>query len=499
MERNLSVDDILSTFLKLDTQGDVNSGPPGGVVAGNSSSSWVQESPRLHLSPSVGAAGEQLVKPMNRSASEWAFQEFLREHASASLPSNGTKPSMQEGKTKGSDMHSEIDDIKIESGEPPNEDTKTAPPREQCKDTGSAGVPEQHEVWGAVSPLFRGLCHELPIVPSNPVEYEHFLKKRLDLACAAVAMSRSQGSVLGMGCNVQSSGNRGIEHAINGSGVSVTGSMSTHAPGPIGIPALPPKPKCGATSSTTARTTSGSSREQSEDDEDETELSLNEQNLDPSEIKRLRRMLSNRESARRSRRRKQAHLSDLEMQVAQLRVENSSLFKQLTEISQKFNEAAVDNRVLKSDVEALRAKVKMAEDMVSRAAAASMNQTVPNNSHISPKSNLNLHLRYVSGPYDDSSNAPPGESSMYLRAGNTPGRSQTSPIQPSATDLGHEGAQVQHVGSKMGRTPSMQRVASLEHLQKRIRGGMPCGPLSWGPGWEIEGPSVVEQGSTGEL
>ncbi|KAJ0015279.1 hypothetical protein Pint_20499 [Pistacia integerrima] len=78
------------------------------------------------------------------------------------------------------------------------------------------------------------------------------------------------------------------------------------------------------------------------------------------------RMLSNRESARRSRRRKQAHLTELETQVSQLRVENSSLLKRLTDISQKYNEAAVDNRVLKADVETLRAKVKMAEESVKR-------------------------------------------------------------------------------------------------------------------------------------
>lgn len=36
-------------------------------------------------------------------------------------------------------------------------------------------------------------------------------------------------------------------------------------------------------------------------------------------------------------------------------------------------------------------------------------------------------------------------------------------------------------GNKMGRTASMQRVASLEHLQKRIRGGVrPCGLQSNG-------------------
>ena len=45
------------------------------------------------------------------------------------------------------------------------------------------------------------------------------------------------------------------------------------------------------------------------------------------------------------------------LQVAQLRVENSSLLRRLADVNQKFNEAAVDNRVLKADVETLRAKV----------------------------------------------------------------------------------------------------------------------------------------------
>lgn len=37
-------------------------------------------------------------------------------------------------------------------------------------------------------------------------------------------------------------------------------------------------------------------------------------------------------------------------------------------------------------------------------------------------------------------------------------------------------------GSKIGRTASMQRVASLEHLQKRIRGGMDQGKPHGGGG-----------------
>ncbi|MCO5603886.1 hypothetical protein L7F22_058040 [Adiantum nelumboides] len=217
------------------------------------------------------------------------------------------------------------------------------------------------------------------------------------------------------------------------------------SPGPIGIPALPPKPKGGVAYSGMARiNTSGSSREQSDDDDADLESGGNEQNLIPGDIKRMRRMLSNRESARRSRRRKQAHLSELEMQVAQLRVENSSLFKQLNEITQKFNSAIVDNRVLKADVEALRAKVKMAEDMVNR-------------------------------------------------SGVTPAISEAS-VAPNINDMHQE---QQLAGSKMGRTPSMQRVASLEHLQKRIRGGAFCSSLPWG-NWDADGLSVSGQGPIAE-
>ncbi|XP_062223942.1 bZIP transcription factor RISBZ4-like isoform X2 [Phragmites australis] len=93
-----------------------------------------------------------------------------------------------------------------------------------------------------------------------------------------------------------------------------------------------------------------------------------EQSTNPLDVKRMRRMVSNRESARRSRKRKQAHLAELETQVDQLRGESASLFKQLTDANQQFTTAVTDNRILKSDVEVLRVKVKLAEDMVARGA-----------------------------------------------------------------------------------------------------------------------------------
>ncbi|KAF7830151.1 basic leucine zipper 9 [Senna tora] len=132
-------------------------------------------------------------------------------------------------------------------------------------------------------------------------------------------------------------------------------------------------------------TSSGSSQDHSDADDDEAgpcEQSI----IDPTD-KRDRRKKSNRESARRSRRRKQAYMRDLELQVDQLRVENATLYKQLTDADQQFRDADTNNRVLKSDVEALRAKVKLAEDIVARGSLTTLNNQIFQNQshhHMSP-------------------------------------------------------------------------------------------------------------------
>ncbi|GAB2287425.1 hypothetical protein Dimus_021802 [Dionaea muscipula] len=267
-------------------------------------------------------------------------------------------------------------------------------------------------------------------------------------------------------------------------------------------------------------TGSGSSRDLSDDDEAEGEDETTE-NMDPSDAKRVRRMLSNRESARRSRRRKQAHLTELETQVAQLRLENSSLVKRLTDISQKYSEATVDNRVLKANVETLRAKegssiwliqfhaalwagrqagksnmmsfqVKMADESVKR--VTGMNPLIQAMSEISMMS-------FPPPPFNDSS--PSNAAAAAAAASDAaavpvhndhPPKAkqqqqhlyQPAPSNPILTPQADNDGTTADSGAVVGnvlQTPvnsavpaggnktsssSLQRVASLEHLQKRI-------------------------------
>ncbi|GFY81187.1 basic leucine zipper 25 [Actinidia rufa] len=243
------------------------------------------------------------------------------------------------------------------------------------------------------------------------------------------------------------------------------------AGGPLAIPSWQAmQKKSGAQARST---TSGSSREQSDDDEAEGETEMM-QNTDPSDAKRARRMLSNRESARRSRRRKQAHVTELETKVSQLQVENSSLLERLTDISHKYNEAAVDNRVLKADVETLRAKVKMAEETVKRVTGLN-----PLFQAMSEVSTIGLPS-FAGSPSDTSADAAVPvqddpkqhfyQSPSHIHMSTHDPRIQNGFVDmPLADNTQQNPATV--AGNKMGRTASMQRVASLENLQKRIRGG----------------------------
>ncbi|CAE5962576.1 unnamed protein product [Arabidopsis arenosa] len=88
------------------------------------------------------------------------------------------------------------------------------------------------------------------------------------------------------------------------------------------------------------RTASGSSHVNSDEEDAETEADQSEMTNDPNDLKRLEGMMnSNRESAKRSRRRKQEYLVDLETQLDSLKGDNSTLYKQLIDATQQFRSA----------------------------------------------------------------------------------------------------------------------------------------------------------------
>ncbi|KAF0909090.1 hypothetical protein E2562_031346 [Oryza meyeriana var. granulata] len=193
----------------------------------------------------------------------------------------------------------------------------------------------------------------------DPVEYSAMLKRKLDEDLAAVAMWRASGvihseSSLGNKTSLSTVGsNLSSQKCIEGNGILVQNKSSPGPTGGLGPYIIP------NTDAHAKQATSGSSREPSpsEDDDMEGEAEAIGYMILDEEDKVKKRKESNRESARRSRSRKAARLKDLEEQVALLRVENSSLLRRLADANQKYSAAAIDNRVLMADIEALRAKV----------------------------------------------------------------------------------------------------------------------------------------------
>ncbi|KAI3996064.1 hypothetical protein MKX01_004859 [Papaver californicum] len=410
---------------------------------------------------------------MNRSSSEWTFQKFLQEAETHTLPSSSSVTNNEEV---------------VEIKEPLI--LHPPPPHSHLSDLSANGS-----------------------VPIDSEEYQAILKRRLEMACAAVALSRASSAksqdfapiayngsptqALGttqLGSS-QVSGTTQMEYQASGKGPGhgISIEQDKAVKGPLGIPTLPAvlQKKSGVQ---IGRTTSISSREQSEDDDLDGETEITD-NMDPADVKRVRRMLSNRESARRSRRRKQAHLSELETQVAQLRVENSSLLNRLTDINQKYNEAAVDNRILKADVETLRAKVKMAEETVKQV-------TGYNNPILQAMSEIStMGIQFDSSPSDTSADAAVPIQDAINQQLNQPvpdppsdqGTSNTSSDTPTVLPV-EDILNSAGTNNKMGRTSSMQRVASLEHLQKRIRGGTTTSDphtVQWDASWNNETPQTA--------
>ncbi|WCJ40941.1 basic leucine-zipper 44 [Euphorbia peplus] len=80
--------------------------------------------------------------------------------------------------------------------------------------------------------------------------------------------------------------------------------------------------------------------------------------------RKRKRMISNRESARRSRMRKQKHLDDLTAQVAQLRKENHQLITSINITTQHFLNIDSDNSILRAQVGELNHRLQSLNEII---------------------------------------------------------------------------------------------------------------------------------------
>ncbi|WOK99932.1 hypothetical protein Cni_G08644 [Canna indica] len=80
--------------------------------------------------------------------------------------------------------------------------------------------------------------------------------------------------------------------------------------------------------------------------------------------KKQRRMISNRESARRSRMRKQKHLDDLAAQANQLRKENAQILASLSLTTQHYFAVEAENSVLRTRMMELGSRLQSLDEIL---------------------------------------------------------------------------------------------------------------------------------------
>ncbi|CAN6543481.1 unnamed protein product [Malus baccata var. baccata] len=117
--------------------------------------------------------------------------------------------------------------------------------------------------------------------------------------------------------------------------------------------------------------------------------------------RKRKKMIWNRESARRSRMRKQKHLDDLMDQISQLRKENNQIISSLNIKSQHYMNIEAENSVLRAQADELRSRLQSLNEIASflnanngglHAAAADISCfNEPNNSFFDPLSVSNLN------------------------------------------------------------------------------------------------------------
>ncbi|KAF3435737.1 hypothetical protein FNV43_RR22829 [Rhamnella rubrinervis] len=104
-------------------------------------------------------------------------------------------------------------------------------------------------------------------------------------------------------------------------------------------------------------TSSGSSMIQNSGSEEDLQALMDQ--------RKRKRMISNRESARRSRMRKQKHLDDLTAQVAQLRKENHEIITNINITTQHYMNIEAENSILRAQMGELSHRLQSLDEIIS--------------------------------------------------------------------------------------------------------------------------------------
>ncbi|CAA7046141.1 unnamed protein product [Microthlaspi erraticum] len=341
--------------------------------------------------PSPGSAppAQNMAEGMTRSQSEWAFHRLLKEMSGsddASPTGNAierSSPPPVQSEQSLSRIEETVDETAdvVEIQKPPQNRRPSADDYQGNRNRARSSDP-------------------LDSAAVDPNQYHAILKSKLDLACAAVA--RRVGTVKPED-STASAGNQKQSLPVGSQG-SIVAQTSPGASSVRSVPSTSTQKKPDLPA---RQTTSVSSRDDSDDDDLDGDTETAD-NGDPTDVKRARRMLSNRESARRSRRRKQEQMNEFDTQVGQLRVEHSTLLSRLSDMNHKYDAAAVDNRILRADIETLRTKVKMAEETVKRVTGvnplhwARPNMSLPLNNTPSDSSRIPASSNHILKPANSS-------------------------------------------------------------------------------------------------
>lgn len=97
--------------------------------------------------------------------------------------------------------------------------------------------------------------------------------------------------------------------------------------------------------------------------------------------RKRKRMISNRESARRSRMRKQKHLDDLVAQVAQLRKENQQILTSVNLTTEQYLRVESENSVLRAQASELGNRLESLNEIIDYLNASNSNINMNNNNN----------------------------------------------------------------------------------------------------------------------